>query len=144
MPASIQAQTLRICGFTLIELMIVVGVLGIIAAIAFPAYTSQVQKARRADATSALLGAAQQLERCYSRTSDYRGCLTFPLDSANRHYAINPATINGNGGPSLSQTTYTLVATPVGTQENDVCQRFTLTHTGVRDATPSSDECWRR
>jgi type IV pilus assembly protein PilE len=135
--ACTQGKTIRIHGFTLIELMIVVVVLGILAAIAFPSYTSQVQKTRRADATSALLGAAQQLERCYTRTSTYSGCLTFPLLSENRHYDVNTST--------LSQTTYTLVATPRGSQKNDVlCQSFTLVHTGKRDADSSTDECWRR
>ena len=132
-----QGKTIRIHGFTLIELMIVVVVLGIIAAIAFPSYTSQVQKTRRADATSALLGAAQQLERCYTRTSTYAKCLPFPQESPNRHYDI-----------SIEQEddlTYTLVATPKGAQKNDVCV-FELSHTGTRDVRGDGniDECWRR
>jgi type IV pilus assembly protein PilE len=61
-------------GFTLIELMIVVAVVAILAAVAFPAYTQYVEQTRRADAQSALLNAAQNLERCFTRNNSYANC----------------------------------------------------------------------
>ena len=63
-------------GFTLIELMIVVAVVGILAAIAYPSYTDSVRKARRTDAKSALTEAAQKLEIFYARNSSYSADLT--------------------------------------------------------------------
>ncbi|MFO8046335.1 MAG: prepilin-type N-terminal cleavage/methylation domain-containing protein, partial [Halomonas sp.] len=71
-PQGPTGSTRRSAGFTLIELMIAVAVIGILAAIAIPRYQSYVEKARRTDAMSALTTIAGQLERCYTVTSDYR------------------------------------------------------------------------
>src|SRR3954469_13542635 len=59
------------CGFTLIELMITVAIIGILAAVAYPAYNSSVRKARRADAKTALLDLAQREERFMSTANTY-------------------------------------------------------------------------
>ena len=58
-------------GVTLIELMVVVVIIGILVAIAYPGYQSQLQKTRRADGKTALLNAAQRLERCFTRYNTY-------------------------------------------------------------------------
>ena len=127
-------QKPKATGFTLIELMIVVVVLGIIAAIAFPSYTNYVQKARRADATTALLGAAQQLERCFTRY--------------NRYTALEcPKSWKTEGGfyeisGEISDTSFTLKANPMGRQSGDNCGIFTLDQTGTRTAGGDDAKCW--
>src|SRR5690349_3565941 len=59
-------------GFTLVELMIVVLIVGILAAIAVPSYRAYVLRVNRADAKIGLTSLAQQLERCYTRQNRYR------------------------------------------------------------------------
>ena len=58
-------------GFSLIELVIAVAIVGILAAIAYPTYQEQVRKGKRTDATSSLLELAQRLERCYTQNNAY-------------------------------------------------------------------------
>ena len=124
-------------GFTLIELMIVVAVIAIIAAIAFPAYQNQVQKTRRADAHTALLGAAQTLERCFTRYNSYESeaCPDVTGQSNDGFYMITT--------PTLTATTFTIQADAVSPQDRDVesCLTMTIDHRGHR--TPlNGDRCW--
>ncbi len=125
-------------GLTLIELMVVVAILAIILAIAVPSYQRHVEQTRRADAQSALLDAAQRLERCFTRNNSYQGC-DIPNESSEGFYSL------GFEGGNPGTTTYTLVASPQGAQEGDACGDFTLDHLGNREADGGTgDRCWGR
>lgn len=132
---------MRVRGFTLIELMIVVAVVAILAAIAIPSYQNQVQKTRRADAQTGLLQAAQALERCFTRTNTYEGCALPEYrdgrTSPDGFYAISFVE------DEPTATTFELQAVPLGRQVNDNCKTFTLDSLGRRGAGGGEgDRCW--
>ena len=85
-------QRQRSLGFTLIEVMVVVAIIGILAAIGYPSYQNQVQKTRRADAKAALMEFAQGAERYYTQNGDYDGYVPpfdeSPRDSSNKFYDL--------------------------------------------------------
>lgn len=121
-------------GFTLIELIFVIAIIAILLALAYPAYTEQVRKARRADAVSSMMAAAQYLERCFTQTNSYTGCDAPVGDAADGFYAITV--------PTLTATTYTIQAAPLGAQSTDPCGTYTLDYLGNKTPTADSKRCW--
>jgi type IV pilus assembly protein PilE len=121
-------------GFTLLELMIVVGIVAILASLAVAGYDFATRKARRAAAQGCLTEAAGALERYYTANMTYAGA-GIPGCSADvtRYYAIG-----FSAGPSVSA--YTLRAAPSGGQARDKCGSMTLDEKGVK--TPTTSGCW--
>jgi type IV pilus assembly protein PilE len=134
-------------GFTLIELMIVIAILGVIAAIALPSFLEQIRKARRSDAKQALFDVAAKLEQYYQDNKGYPTASNMALlgyggatfTSLEEYY-----TISFKVDPTV--TTYTIQAVPVvgkGQDEDAYCTSFTLTHLGEKTATGTlGDNCW--
>ncbi|WP_018863113.1 type IV pilin protein [Thioalkalivibrio sp. ARh3] len=136
----------RMAGFTLIEVMIVVVVIGILAAIAYPSYQNYILKSQRADAHDALLRIQLEQERWRANSDTYATMseLGGSGDFSNENYTLSITGPDGSGSPS--GTGYQAVATPQGRQTNDSrCQTITLTVTGgsaERGGTPGEEECW--
>ena len=140
-------------GFTLIELMIVIAILAIIAAIALPSFLGQIQKARRSDAKQALFNVAAKLEQYYQDNKGYpvAGDMTDLGYSAATFTSVEGYyTIGFNVASPSTATTYLIEAIPTGSQTDDTdCYGFYLNHLGVKsnreaDGTTviNNDRCW--
>ena len=128
-------------GFSLIELMIVVAILGIIAAFAYPSYEDQMRKARRSDAQAALSTLALQMERRFSNQNSY----TTDLTDLGYASATNVPTPEGywgltpTAGPTGINTSFVLTANLAAGFSDPTCSSITLDSSGVKG--PSG--CWR-
>ena len=83
-------------GFTLVELMITVGIVAILAAIAIPSYSAYVMRSNRTDATRTMVADAQALERCYSQTFTYLGCAPLPAAPATTVAPVTARLLHGD------------------------------------------------
>jgi len=126
-------------GFSLIELMIVVVIIGILSSVALGYYRSNVIASNRTEGRSALQTAAGTLEKCRSLYGSY--------NNANCNYAdFTSETGLYDVTSAIAATSFTLTATPVagGRQADDGdCTSMTLTNTGIKGgAGANSAECW--
>ena len=135
-------------GFTLVELMIVVALVGILAAVAYPSYIEQVYKAKRATAATSVLECVAVLERRFSLTSTYTtdACDAFDNDD----YVI---TINLNSGNQRNGRDCTangrencfLVTATSQISGDTACASMGINELGVKEASPTAnvEKCWR-
>jgi len=129
-------------GFTLLELMIVVTVIGVLTALAMPAYQKYVQRAKRSDAANALMSIAAAEEKYYFQNNKYgdNDALGLSDTSPEKYYSIAVAVGEDDNGQS-----YTITATATGAQASDTdCATFTLDNTGKRGPSPDDNGCWHR
>ena len=136
----------RARGFTLIELMITVGIVAILASIAVSSYSRYVRQANRTDATRTMMQDAQSLQRCYSQNFTYLPappCTTTAgtTVSPNNYYNITVAIPNA--------TSYTITAAPAKAPQtaDTQCVSFTLNSNGTQAAqdgsgADSTKQCW--
>lgn len=144
-------------GFTLIELMVTVAIIGIMAGIAYPSYQDSVMKSRRADATGVLLGMMNAMERHFTESNSFCDAGgTGGADSCGASTTNDTGTSSIYSIPTETATyytitisaaaagSYTLSAVPAGGQAADACGTLTLTHTGVKgnSAGLAQSECW--
>lgn len=148
-------------GFTLLELMVTVAIIGILAAVAFPAYQSQVQKGKRAEGKAALLNSASKLERYYSDNnffpSNSASCgngtssatalaaaavAVFSGDSSSNN-AYDMSVTFALGASSACAQVYTLTATPKNWTDSQ-CGNLTISNTSAKGVTGSGSvqDCW--
>ncbi|MGA2562947.1 MAG: type IV pilin protein [Steroidobacteraceae bacterium] len=138
-------------GFSLIELMIVVTIVAILAAIAIPQYNTSVRKSRRTEAKTALLDLAGREERYFNTNNAYSSTpsdlgygpvgATFPESVGSGYYQVTVA-VTAAAPPVLP--TYTITAVPITVDQlkDTSCLFFSVTNTGLQSAT-TMPSCWQ-
>lgn len=133
----------RMTGFSLLELLVTIAVLGILAVIAIPSYLGNMQTTRRTDGIAALLDVQSQQTQWRANNVTYAGNLTADLGWANSDSPEGYYTITLS---NVSATTYTATAAPKagGPQEGDTCGSLVLTESGPDISTDQKKTCWKK
>ena len=140
-------------GFSLIELMIVVAIVAIISAFAYPSYQRYVIKAKRTVAQNALLQVADRQQQVFMDNK------RFAADLTNLGFGANPYVVDDDGASTVAgdaqavyslsltnvtATTWTVTAAPLHGQlsRDTYCGSLSLTQAGTKGKTGASDDCW--
>jgi len=147
------AQPLKRNGFTLMELMIVLVIIGILSAIAFPSYQEYVRDSRRDLCAGELELLANAMEQSFSVLGNYppaipvgfapggaAGAVTCPIDGGTPVYTFGVT-------PGLPNTTFLVTAAPIGPQANEDCGTLTVNQLGTKGMQGAAagltvQDCW--
>lgn len=130
-------------GFSLIELLIAMAIIGLLSAFAIPRYQDYLLRARRVDATSTLLQAANWMERSATAQGSY------PLNTASGGPGMPPGVQHSPNGHyqiwanSTDGQHFTLWAIPLGGQAQDPCGWLSINDLGQRGSTSGDATCWQ-
>ena len=128
-------------GFTLVELMITVVIIGILAAIAYPNYEDYTRRANRADAQAIMLENAQFMERYFTTNGTYVGADLPKQQSPESGTAKYSITLS----PAATATGFTVQAAPAGGYADSLCGTLTIDQTGAKteDGDGELSDCWK-
>lgn len=141
-------------GFSLLELMITLVIIGIVASVAYPSYLEQMSKTRRSDCSGALVSLGSAMERHYTLNSTYLGAAASGGNTGAPAIFNTSCPVDGGVATynltiqAATASTYTVRAAPTGAQTGDKCGNLTLTSTGLKGVTSAAtgvtwEQCWR-
>jgi type IV pilus assembly protein PilE len=156
----------KMAGFTLIELMITIAIVGILARIAYPAYSDYIRKGRRAEVKAIMLEASQWMERFFTENQRYHANLanTATTDTTIFYSAFKYSPKNATAASSAyyeisltvnssTPNAYTLTGAPINSMSPDQCGSYVINQTSAKgntgysaafaDAAAAASECWR-
>ena len=160
------ARRFQLQGFTLIELVVTVTIVGILAAVAYPSYKESIAKGRRSQAASELMAAQQWMDRYYTENFRYdqnsAGTATTDASLFPARFSTSPRPGDGVAVytialSTLARESYVITATRTGNMAGDRCGNLTIDHLGTKgvaagsfnssnfaNAAAAVKECWRQ